>query len=110
MDARETRLAQNEVLFREVNERIESGAPGGAIQDGHVYEFVCECSNLDCTLRLKLTIAAYESVRRDPAMFLVAPGHELPEIEEVVYRDSGYQAVKKRGPAAALAAATDPRA
>ena len=70
-------LAKNEVIFRDLNERIAHiAAPHG---DDHVYEFLCECSNVDCTLRLPLTLAAYEEVRAVPTQFVVAPGHELPE-------------------------------
>ncbi|HZS30155.1 MAG TPA: hypothetical protein VFA37_02740 [Gaiellaceae bacterium] len=108
MDARETRLAQNESLFRSVNEQIEQAARRGPA-DGHVYEFLCECSNADCTLLLPLTVPQYEAVRRDPARFIVAPGHELPEIEEVVSRHPGYQVVVKKGEAAEFVAARDPR-
>jgi hypothetical protein len=108
MDERERRLAQNELLFRGVNERIGTAAAhqGG---DEHVYEFLCECSNIDCTLRLELTLAQYERARSDPRQFLVAPGHDLPEIEEVVERGDGYQLVRKAGEAGELARETDPR-
>jgi hypothetical protein len=58
---------------------------------------------------LPLTPAAYEDVRAIPTQFVVAPGHELPEIEEVLFRSDGYQVVKKRGDAAELATAEDPR-
>jgi hypothetical protein len=109
MDAREERLARNEVLFRDVNERIEQLAAPHQGQDPHLFEFFCECSNLDCSLRLRLTLAAYENVRSDPALFVVAPGHELPEIEVVLRRTDAYQVVRKDGEAAQLAAAQDPR-
>jgi hypothetical protein len=108
VDAREERLVLNETLFREVNERIEDAALTHG-SDEHVYEFFCECSNIDCDLRLSLTLAVYENARSDPAEFLVAPGHELPEIEEVVSRGRGYQVVRKEGAAAALAEERDPR-
>jgi hypothetical protein len=108
MDAREERLAQNEILFRNVNERIEETARGQGA-DAHLFEFICECSNLDCTLRLPLTLSLYEAARSDPATFIVAPGHELPEIEDVIERGAGYQMVRKIGAAAALAAQQDPR-
>jgi hypothetical protein len=108
VDAREERLARNEVLFRNVNEQIEEiAAPQG--QDAHIFEFVCECSNIDCTLRLPMTLAVYEEVRSDPTRFLVAPGHELPEIETVVARAKGYQIVTKLGEAAELVRERDPR-
>jgi hypothetical protein len=108
MDAREQRLAQNEVLFRDVNERIEqAAAPHGT--DWHLYEFLCECSNIDCSLRLPMTLEVYEHVRSDPTCFVVAPGHDLPEIEDVLSRTSAYQIVRKQGEAARLVARQDPR-
>jgi hypothetical protein len=108
VDAREERLARNEVLFRDVNERIEQTAVSHG-DDPHTYEFLCECSNIDCSLRVHMTIAAYESVRADSRCFVVAPGHELPEIEDVLYRNHDYQVVRKEGTAADLVAAQDPR-
>lgn len=109
MDAREERLAENEAMFRRVNEEIEQIARTHGSGAEHVYEFLCECSNVDCTLRVRLSSTAYEQVRDDPTQFVVAPGHELPEIEEVVFRTGGYQIVRKRGEAAQLAIEEDPR-
>jgi hypothetical protein len=110
VDAREERLANNEVLFRDLNERIADVAePQGRPDDGHVYEFLCECSNVACDLRLPLTLTAYEDVRKDPTRFIVAVGHELPEIEVVLSRTDDYQVVVKQGEAAELVAEKDPR-
>ncbi len=109
MDSRETRLARNETLFREVNERIEMAVGRLGRGDGHVYEFLCECSNADCTLFLPLTITEYEAVRSDPSQFIVAPGHDLPEIEEVILRTDDYQVVTKQGEAAEYVTERDPR-
>lgn len=111
MDAREQRLAKNEVMFRGLNERVAriAATQSDNDADGHVYEFLCECSNADCTFRVSLTLQAYEVVRADPTQFVVAPGHELPEIEEVIVRATGYQIVRKLGEAADLVTRTDPR-
>lgn len=109
MDAREKRLVENEAMFRRINERIEAIAESQGSANGHVYEFLCECSNADCTLRVRLSSTAYEWVRRDPTQFVVAPGHDLPEIEEVVFRTNAYQVVRKRGEAARVAAEEDLR-
>ena len=109
MDSRETRLARNETLFREVNERIEGAVGRVGREDAHVYEFICECSNSDCTLLLPLTIAEYEAARSDPRQFIVARGHELPEIEAVIARNAGYEVVRKHGEAAEFVAERDPR-
>jgi hypothetical protein len=108
MDRREERLVKNEVIFRELNERIEAAAsPHG--WDGHVFEFMCECSNPDCTLMLPMTLANYEAVRSNPKAFVVAPGHDLPEIEVVIARNPDYEIVRKHGEAAELARDADPR-
>ncbi|HZT06900.1 MAG TPA: hypothetical protein VFC51_07700 [Chloroflexota bacterium] len=111
MDAREERLAKNEVLFRNVNERIAGMAidHAQALRDRRDVGFICECSNVDCTLRLRITPAEYERVRTDPTQFVVGLGHELPEIEEVVFVGAAYQVVRKHGEAAALAEENDPR-
>jgi hypothetical protein len=110
MDAREERLAHNEVLFRDINERIAAIAdPPSRPRDDHVYEFLCECSNAACNLMLPLTLSRYEEVRRDPTQFLAASGHDLPEIETVVSREDEYQVVRKHGEAAELAQESDPR-
>jgi hypothetical protein len=60
-------------------------------------------------LRLRLTLAAYEAVRSEPTQFVVALGHELPEIQVVISRGDGYQLVRKQGDAADLVAQKDPR-
>jgi hypothetical protein len=112
MDAREERLAKNEIVFRDVNERIEDMAVAQALllRDERDLGFLCECSNVDCTLRLRLTLTDYEQARSDPAQFVVALGHELPEIEEVVFIGDGYQVVRKQGAAAMIAEESDPAA
>jgi hypothetical protein len=109
MDAREKRLARNESLFRSVNERIEEVASPTGGEDGHLFEFFCECSNADCNLLLPMTVSEYEAVRQDPRQFIVAPGHELPEIETVVSRETDYQVVIKHGEAAEFVSERDPR-
>jgi hypothetical protein len=108
MDARERRLAENEVLFREINEQIKNSAERHG-SDEHLYEFLCECSNIDCTLRLQMTVSAYEHLRSDPTHFATAPGHALPEIETVVEAFDCYTVVQKHGEAAEMGRKTDSR-
>jgi hypothetical protein len=108
VDSREQRLARNENLFREINERVrEIAAVHGA--DLHLYEFYCECSNTDCTLRVELHLRDYERVRERGDRFLIAPGHNLPDIEEIVERNDGWWVIQKEGPAGELAEELDPR-
>ena len=108
MDARELRLAQNETIFREINERVrEVAEQHGA--DAHVYSFFCECSNSDCTLQVSLTTEDYERVRADGAQFVVAKGHELPDIETIVESRDQWSVVVKHGDSATYARRLDPR-
>jgi len=109
MDPRQERLVRNETLFREVNERIEEVATHPAGSADHLFDFLCECSNADCALLLHLTQPEYERARSEPDVFVVAPGHELPEIERILARTERYQLVKKQGEAAEFAQQRDPR-
>jgi len=103
--SREARVAKNEVLFREVNERIRELAPGGGPT-----EFLCECGDAGCVEPVQLSLARYEEVRRDPARFFVRPGHQLPDIEDVVEESGGFLVVMKReGTPADIAEENDPR-
>jgi predicted DNA-binding protein (UPF0251 family) len=103
------RLARNEALFRDVNERIR-GAAHDVPEDGHVYEFLCECSDVGCVERISLTIDEYEAIRSDSKRFVLAPGHARTAIETVVERQPEHVVVEKVGSAGQVAEALDPRA
>jgi hypothetical protein len=106
-DAREQRLAKNEVLFRTVNEAIEQQALRfGGIDE---YEFICECASRDCLERVTLTLRQYEHIRADGTRFFVVPGHANVEVEKVVERASRYHVVQKDGAAGIVADLSDPR-
>ena len=81
-EAQKARLARNEDLFRQVNEKIDDIAARHG-DDAHVYEFFCECSDVDCSERVHLTLPQYAHVREEPARFVVVKGHVLEEIEHV---------------------------
>ena len=108
MDPRQERLARNEALFREVNERVRAIATVHG-RDAHVYEFFCECSNTDCTFQLRSTLSEYEAVRAHGDRFLIAPEHALPEIEVVIERTDAWWVVEKQGETGELAERLDPR-
>jgi len=102
----EQRLALNEVLFREVNERIREISDTFGQNDA-TYDFLCECSDPGCTKKVVLTRAEYEDVRSDPTRFVVAKGHAMPEIEAVVERADDHVVVEKEGAAADIAIRVD---
>lgn len=103
----ERRLARNEILFRETNEAIERGQWPG--DPGKVVRFRCECSRRDCNQAIEVSLEQYERVRRFPRRFIVASGHEMPEIETVVGLASGCVIVEKQDAAGQTAAAANPR-
>jgi hypothetical protein len=108
-DDRAGRVAVNEAMFREINERIESIGDGLGVGTGTI-SAVCECGELMCVEQMQVTLGEYERIRRDPALFMLVPGHELPDVEEVVDRVDGYNVVRKDpGEGERIAEATDPR-
>lgn len=88
------RRALNEALFRDVNERIAESAEH--LEDDKT-EFVCECADPSCTERVPVTLAEYENVRRLSTTFLLAPGHDEPDIEQIVSDRARFQVVEKMG-------------
>ena len=107
VDERERRMAQNEALFREVNERVEAIAH--RLGPDVPYEFVCECANADCTFRIKLTHGQYASIRADPKQFVVLPLHFTPEVETLVVKNENHWLVRKTGDAGDYVEKLDPR-
>jgi hypothetical protein len=105
-EAREERLARNEVVFRTINENIVGIATSVG---GEAYEFICECATVDCFERVPLTLMQYAAVRAEGAHFILVAGHEDIEIEQVIRTGSGYVVVQKDGVAGLVAHAEDPR-
>jgi hypothetical protein len=85
-------LVRNQLLFREVNERVREAL---ATHEGPI-EFVCECSNGDCVDKVPLDVEAYERIRAHPNLFLVASGHETLEVDRVVDQGRDYVLVEKK--------------
>lgn len=93
-DLQAKRLAQNETIFRRVNEHVRDAE--NRVQHDFP-RFVCECSNIDCDRRILVPLDVYVAVREDPARFVIHPGHELPDIERVVDRFDDFEIVEKIG-------------
>jgi hypothetical protein len=90
------KLARNEALFREVNNRIhdlDNHLPAAAES-----RFVCECPDKECIETVAVGSEAYEALREDKQRFFVVPGHENEEIERVTERTPTYLVVKKLVP------------
>jgi hypothetical protein len=109
VEARTQRIGRNEALFREVNEKVKglNEAFSDILPEA---EFHCECGNDDCTELVRLTMDVYETIRRDPRHFFVKPGHEIPDLEQIIQRADGYLVVEKHaGEPEEIAVKTDPR-
>jgi hypothetical protein len=87
------RLTHNEEVFKAVNEEVSDAH---ARDDEGRTAFLCECADKDCTERVLLTDDEYRSVRADPRRFVVASGHVVPELEEVVEQHGGFEVVQKK--------------
>jgi len=109
MDVRKKRIGKNEVLFREVNERLkEVGESFSLVTE--TAEFVCECGDLGCAEPISMTLAEYERVRSEPTFFVIKQGHEVIDVERVIEEHEAYQVVAKRpGGPAGLAIREDTR-
>lgn len=107
MAERIRRIGLNEAAFRAVNEQIESLSRRFNLRSDAL-EFVCECGNAGCAERVTLGHDDYLAVREDSRRFFVVPGHELPEMEDVVERGETFYVVEKReGEPAEVARSTD---
>jgi hypothetical protein len=105
---RETSLAKNEELFRNVNERIETLSQTVA-EDDSMMEYLCECDRPDCYDRVKATRSEYEAVRAESTHFILLLGHEDARIERVVFSNERFLTVEKQGAAGRDADESDPR-
>ena len=109
MQSRERHVAENEVRFRALNERLEEQADTWQGREGQL-SLVCECGDEDCTAGIELSVREYEAVRAVETQFVLIRGHERTEVEDVVGGAENWLVVRKRGEAAEIAAGTDPRA
>ena len=93
--ARRERVAANESAFRDVNETLREGLRRLPAEDLEHVGLTCECGSEHCDAFIKVPMDVYEAVRADDMRFIVAPGHELPDAEDVVEETSGYTIVRK---------------
>jgi hypothetical protein len=102
----EDRIARNETLFREVNERVQEVS--SHTSNGRI-DFLCECGDETCTESISLSRDEYERLRSDPLTFGVKPGHVIPDVEDIVEENDRFHTVRKHEDEGRIARATDPR-
>ena len=108
MPDRLQQIAEHEISFREINERLATDVRGVS-PDEVAIDFVCECGVVSCTATVSLTLGEYDAIRGNGARFAVLPGHEIPDSEDVVDRAEGHYVVHKHESTAPLARQANPR-
>jgi len=91
----ERRLAENEIIFRQINRDADEFLHDVGVENLVLAPFYCECSNIDCNQRIEMASAEYERIHLNPKRFIVVKGHEVPAIEDVVERHDIYNVVEK---------------
>jgi hypothetical protein len=107
---REVRAAENQSLFREVNERVKDLNVRFSFVT-KVGDWICECANDTCFEHLALSADEYEAIRQDGASFVVATSdeHVWPDVERVSERNTRYWVVEMNDRAGELAKRANPR-
>jgi hypothetical protein len=110
MDDRARRIAENEALFRDLNEEVGAVAHAfSAVGEERTFDFLCECGDVTCAMPVPLTLARYEELRHSPIRFFVVPGHQVEDVEVVVESHDAYLVIEKTGEAADIVRERDPR-
>lgn len=108
-DERTKKVARNQAMYRQVNERIEELNEAFDEMSGE-FVVVCECADPMCAEQIALSRDAYERTRANSAQFILRPGHQAADIEDLVATEGDYVIVEKHeGEPASLAQKTDAR-
>lgn len=106
-DLRKERIAVNEGLFRNANERT---AEWDEVREGDEPAlYVCECANPECRKRIRLKREDYERVRQNSRHFAVAAGHQIPDAETAIEDNGEWLVVEKDPDVADTVRSMDPR-
>lgn len=110
MDEQERRelIAANEAAFRRYNENVNAGTVDAQGNQEDVV-VLCECGQEGCGQVLPVAGSEYERVRGDSRCFLVAPGHEQLDTEDVLEEHERFHVVRKHVEVTAIVERSDPR-
>lgn len=100
-------MAENEMVFREYNERINKGFDElksiakeerqekyMGIDDTSLM-FYCECSDESCRKRVELKPSRYDKIHKHRNYFVIVPGHDVKSIERVIEENAEFSIVEK---------------
>jgi hypothetical protein len=61
-----------------------------------MYDLICECGDIDCLRVLTIDRKTYAQITHARLHFVVLPGHERPDLEDIVERQRTYVVVRPR--------------
>ncbi len=103
----ERRWAENEMVFREANEKIqqelkelkktlERDGNSSLVDDPDMpLHFICECADENCHQRILLRPSEYKQQHQNAGQFIIVPGHTVAAIEKEVRSNDHYTVVEK---------------
>ena len=106
----EHRLAENEAIFRRINEQVKLGYDETnrlaredrqpefqvtVFDDNTPLQFYCECADENCAKRVELTFHEYHEIHENRRRFVIVPGHEVISVEKVIAEKPNYTIVEK---------------
>ena len=106
---RQRRVAHNEALYRAVNEQVEQLNDAFADLTGD-FAIICECGDLQCMDEIRVPRKVYEHARASSHRFILKPGHQMDDVEDVIETHHDFLMVEKAPPTSRrVAEETDPR-
>lgn len=57
--------------------------------------FVCECSDMNCEHKVKISISEFEKIHKRNDRFAIAKGHETLAVENIVKEKANFDIVEK---------------
>lgn len=106
----EHRLAENEAIFRRINEQVQAGydETNRLAEEDNQPEFkvspqsatmpllfYCECADENCAKRVTISPQDYQAIHQNRRRFVIAPGHEVRSVEKVVEVTPNFTVVEK---------------
>ena len=88
--------SRNQILFREVNERVRD-VVAPLLTAGEEGEFLCECGDETCIETIRLDLEEYDALRLSPQLFVMLPGHEDGIGEAAVHPSGRFVVVERDG-------------
>ena len=85
---------ENEERFAAANAQINQKAESLQMND-ELIPFLCECSELECTQIIRLSLADFQAARAQTGTFILLADHDDASVERIIEQTDGYLLVEK---------------